>query len=488
MDLRDYLAALKKYGMLKEINEEVDWNLEASAVAAMNYRLEGPALHFKKIKGYPEGYTVATCLYAGTRKRTWRKFAVALGLDPEISYAQWAREFALRLSRPIKPTIVSTGPCKEEIHMGKEVNMFEFPSLYIHSGDGGRYMGTCHANITKDPDSDWVNWGQYRWMIHTKNKLGGNLVPGAHQSMHFAAYEKRGEPMPFCITMGGDPAIFVASTLPLPVGTNEADFVGGLRKAPVELVRAETNDLLVPANAEIVIEGEMRPGERLDEGPFGEYDGFMNRPRRPRPVYRVNCITHRKNPILPAVCEGFRLGDSPSVSNCTLGPLMSIALKVGGIKYSTNALILPETSWAWPVFATKVPDEGYIGEFQSFVWSIPVMGWIDKAQYVDSEVDINDSTDVLEEFACRLRPDRIYRTRENKPAHIIVAWLTPQELAQGYTTCVNFDCTTHPEDEKPQRIDFEHIYSQETQEWVASQWQELGLEEKVEIKKVEPVF
>jgi len=128
MDLRDFLADLKKHDMLLEIEEEVDWNLEVSAIAAMNHRLEGPTLWFKNIKGYPEGYSVTTNTGSGTRRKTFRKFAVSLGLDPDISYAEWAREFTMRLNHPIKPTIVSSGPCKEEIHVGKEINLFEFPS------------------------------------------------------------------------------------------------------------------------------------------------------------------------------------------------------------------------------------------------------------------------------------------------------------------------------------------------------------------------
>jgi 4-hydroxy-3-polyprenylbenzoate decarboxylase len=325
-------------------------------------------------------------------------------------------------------------------------------------------------------------------MIHTKNKLGINMVTGSHLGMMYSKYEQAGETMPICISQGGDMTIFMVSTLPIPVGANEADFAGGLRKEPLELVRAETNDLLVPANAEIVIEGELRPYERWDEGPFGEYDGFMNRPRRPRPLMRVTCITHRKNPILPAVCEGFRLGDSPSISNCTLGPLIVTALRQAGIMHVTNGLILPETSWAWPVLATKVPDQGYISELMNFVWSVPVMGWVNSLHLVDDDVDINDSGDVLEEFVTRLRPERMYRSKNNKPTHTIVAYMKPEELAQGYDTTITFDNTTHPGEEKPKRIDIEHLFSEDTQKWLMEKWEKLGFEEEPIQKKVEHVF
>ena len=113
MDQRDYIAALKKHGELIEIEEEIHWNLEAAAICTMSNRVGGPAVWFKNIKGYPKGYTLLGSPYAGKRYQPWRRMAITLGLDPDIPWNEWGRELAMRYTHPIKPTIVSTGPVKQ---------------------------------------------------------------------------------------------------------------------------------------------------------------------------------------------------------------------------------------------------------------------------------------------------------------------------------------------------------------------------------------
>lgn len=486
-DTREFIEALRKAGELIEINEEVDWNLEAAAICTMSNRVGGPAVLFNKIKGYPEGYRLLGSPYAGKRRQPWRRMAIALGLDPDIPWVEWGRELAMRFEHPIKPTIVTTGPCKEEIHIGKDVNIFEFPLPYLHNGDGGRYGGTCMATITKDPDSDWVNWGNYRWMAHTKNKLGGDFQVGQHMADMYYEYERRGEPMPFCIAIGGPPAAFIASTMHIPKGYSEVDFAGGLMMEPVELVRAETNNLLVPAHAEVIIEGEVRPGERWDEGPFGEFDGFMNTPRRPQPVYRITAITHRKNPIWPFVVEGTRYNDSCSVPSGTWGPILVRAATAAGLPV-WNCQNLPEASWAWPIFTAEIPDKGTVAELSDFMWSMTFFVWVDKSSMCDPDVDIMDSSDFIEDFVNYLRPDRIYRSRENKPMSNIVAWASIDEKMQGYSANLIYDTTTHPGDEPKQRMRVENLYAPEKLAALQEKWRQLGLPGEFRPKKFEKMF
>lgn len=465
MYFREYLEQLKRHGLLVEVAAEVDWKLEAAAIIAMIYRLEGPAVHFKKIKGYPERYSLVGAPYSGTRKKPWQKMAVALGLSPEISRAEWEEEFTRRLAQPLKPVVVPTGPCKEEIHTGDEVDIFEFPLPYIHLGDAGRYGGTLPVTITRHPDRDWQNCGNYRWMAHTKNALGGDFQPGQHMADMYFEYERRGKPMPFCIALGVSPCLDLAAAVPLPVGVNEIDVAGGLQGEPLELVKAETNDLLVPAHAEVIIEGEVRPCERWAEGPFGEYDGFMVK-RRLQPVYRVLAITHRKEPILPMAPEGFRFNDTASMSSAILAPVLGRALRALGFQ-ETTFYSVPEACWGWPIIATPVPDEGYLGTLISAAWSIPFMAWMDKLMLVDPEVNVADTAEVLEELITRARADRVYQSKPNKPMPMVEAWATYEELLGGLGLCLNYDCTTHPGEEKPERINFETLCPKELREWAA---------------------
>jgi 4-hydroxy-3-polyprenylbenzoate decarboxylase len=147
MGLRRFLKRLEDAGELKTIPEETHWSLEASALCAMTNRVGGPAISFPKVKGYPPGYGLAGSLLTGPgtmfyRERTpWGRIAVALGLSKNISYEALMEELLERRQRTIPPLQVSTGPCKEEIQIGKEVNIFKFPLPYCHDGDGGRYGG-----------------------------------------------------------------------------------------------------------------------------------------------------------------------------------------------------------------------------------------------------------------------------------------------------------------------------------------------------------
>jgi len=127
-----------------------------------------------------------------------------MGMDPRSKPADIIEEYIKRKNNPIKPIIVSSGPCKENIHLGDEVNLLEFPVPVIHEGDGGRYIGTWHIVVTRDPDTDWVNWGLYRLMIHDEKTMGGIIAPVQHIGMmYYDKYEARNEPMPFAVAIGG---------------------------------------------------------------------------------------------------------------------------------------------------------------------------------------------------------------------------------------------------------------------------------------------
>lgn len=463
-----------------EIQEEVDWYLEASAILAMSYRLEGPAVLFNKLKGYDPRYRLVGGLYSGRRRQPWRKMAIALGLSPDIGYDEWVNELSSRLDHPIKPTIVSTGPCKEEIHIGDDVDVFEFPLPYIHWGDGGRYGGTLPITITRHPYRDWVNIGNYRWMAHDRDKLGGDFQPGQHMADMFAEYERLGKPMPFCMALGVNPALDLAAGVPLEVGVNEADIAGGLQGEPIPMVKAETNDLLVPADAEIVIEGAVYPGERMDEGPFGEYDGFMTT-RLPQPVYRIHAITHRRDPILPMVAEGFRFNDTASMAAAILAPVLGKRLSREGF-LGIRFYNVAETSWRWPVVAIPEELQCRLGALISAIWSVPYMGWLDKVMLVDSEVDITDTEEILEVLGTRLVSSRVYQSKSNKPISFIAAWATAEELKKGLAACLTYDCTTHLGERKPEFIELETLFNKETLTWLQHKWANLGLSEKLRLK------
>jgi UbiD family decarboxylase len=290
-DLRDFIARLEEEGELARIKTKVDWKYELGGVAL---KALGPpirkALLFENIKDYK------TPLFTGGLL-TVKRLAIALGFDPATDEATLVQDAARRLEKPIPPRWVKHGPCKENIQMGKAVNVLKFPVPWWNERDGGRYIGTWHQIICKDPESDWVNVGTYRVMVHDEKTLGIQFSPFQHVAMIFAKYQKMNKAMPVAMTVGSDPASMLVAITPFPAGMSEWEMAGALRQKPLEVVKGETVDLPIPAFAEIVLEGEIPPHEMRLEGPFGEHTGFYGGGKRPLPIIKVKCVTHRNDPI-----------------------------------------------------------------------------------------------------------------------------------------------------------------------------------------------
>lgn len=449
MDLRDFVEILRKEGQLVEVKEEVSWNLEAAAYTGMSYRVEygkGAAL-FSNVKGYQGKGRILGGAFASSRKRSWERSAIIFGMGKNTSWPVYRDEFIRRIEHPLKPIVVEGGnaPCKENIMIGKDVNLMAFPWPFIHQVDGGRY-GTVQTHIVEDPDTGWVNWGNYRIMIVSKNRMTGLCVFGQHgPTIFYTKWEPRGKPCPFCYAVGGDPAILYGAGLPLPAGVCEADYAGGLRQEPLRVVRAETNKLFVPADAEIVIEGVMMPGERMDEGPTGEYTGYVHS-RSPMPVYHVQCITYRNNPIIPMSVEGVSFNDNMSVFGSVTAAEFYHALRENGFPVR-DVRALNEASYGALVISTEVPYEGYIQELRNFIDSHKITIWGTMAVFVDADVDISGedmAEKVYQEMATKIDPKRdIYRTDND----VLATPLSPMVDAKGRLTGVGgarvvWDATT----------------------------------------------
>ncbi len=295
-DFRQFLNKLDAEGELLRIKDEVDWEEEIGAISKRLIDKEtrgvnAPAVLFENITGYP-GASFFTNTIA-----SYRRYALALGLPKDTPIRDIIETYRQRAKNPVKPKIVKSGPCKENILKGKDVDLFKFATPKWHAKDGHRYIGTFHSCIMKDPESDWTNWGMYRMGIHDKNSTGIWINLGQHCWIIYEKYKAMGKPMPMAVAIGQDPTHAIVAASPFDEGVSEVDMAGALRQEPVELVKAETNDLLVPANAEIILEGEVPPDETRMEGPFGEAAGYYGGAKFPKPVFHVKCITHRNNPI-----------------------------------------------------------------------------------------------------------------------------------------------------------------------------------------------
>lgn len=490
-DLRDYLDQLERLGELNRVKEEVHWRLELTAIVAMANRLDDKIPLFEKIKGYPEGVRVVGDPYRGSHGAIHRRIAISLGMDPDISYQDYVEEFLDRLDHPIRPIVVDRGECQEVVHLGDDADVFKYiPVPYIHEGDGGRYF-PINTIIAKDPDSDWVNWCNYRIMVHSRNKLGILFSAGQQTSnLYYFKYEARNQPMPVAIALGGLPATSHVAGMPLPAGVSEVDYAGALMREPVQLVKCITNDLLVPASAEFVIEGVMLPGERVDEGPFGEFLGYIHGPRRPAPVVRVQAITHRKDPILPTTPAGVGHGDSTtylsSEFNALLAPTVTHTLRKLG--FPVRAIVGPETnSYSSLIVATKVPYPGYVKELAELILAVPGPSvYVDLIFVVDEDVDISNMETVWEEIMLKSHPIKDWHNFRDpegprSPLNIYQKAEEKGTLRLAVTTAKTSKCyidaTTKGWDEAtmgPRRMEFDLLYPS-YKEWVERNRQRFGL-------------
>jgi 4-hydroxy-3-polyprenylbenzoate decarboxylase len=304
MDLREWLERLSKEGELRRITAQVDWDREIGAVARRVLEKRGPALLFENIKGYGSGRCTKLLTGAlGDRRR----LALALGFPPDASNRDLVQLVMKKNRETIPPVVVPTGPVKEHIVRGDAIDQAEFPVPKWNFREGGRYIHTFSAIVTRDPDTRVMNAGIYRGMIGRRDTSPMLLIKGGqHWGAHFVKYAERGEPMPVACVIGWDPIMPFLAGSPVPAGVCEWDVMGAYRGEPAELVRCETVDLEVPATAEIVLEGVISddPATWELEGPFGEFTGYVSDIPTPRPTMKVTCITHRSDPIFQGCLEG----------------------------------------------------------------------------------------------------------------------------------------------------------------------------------------
>jgi UbiD family decarboxylase len=295
-DLRQFLDRAGRANEVLHV-QGADWNLEMGAMAELVYhkRPEAPAILFEDIPGYPKGMRVLSgATNSSKRLALTMGFPVPDGpLDVVRAYRDRMKDFA-----PIPPRTVATGPVLENVLRDDKVDVLKFPVPFLHEKDGGRYIGTDDLVIMRDPDDGWVNCGTYRVMVHGPDRVGLWTSPGKQGRQIRDKYFARGEPCPVLISCGHDPLLFLAGGNELKFGLSEFDYAGGLRGAPFEVVKSEIFGLPMPATAEIVLEGEIHPGEVAPEGPFGEFTGYYAGGKSDQPVVRVRRIYHRNDPIL----------------------------------------------------------------------------------------------------------------------------------------------------------------------------------------------
>jgi 4-hydroxy-3-polyprenylbenzoate decarboxylase len=311
-DLRDLVRALESDRDLRRVRVPVDPHLEVAEIVTRVVRDGGPGLVFERpTRG---SMPLAINLFG-----TERRMAKALGVDrldehgeriaalltPEVPHGfAGLRDAFTKLGdlRGVPPRKVRTAPCQETVLRGADVDLDLLPGIQAWPDDGGVFLnfGLTH---TKHPETGARNLGMYRLQQHDRRTVGMHWQIHKDSNAHHAVAERRGERLPVAIAFGCPPHVTYAASAPLPAEIDEYLFAGFLARQRVELVDCVSVPLQVPANAQVVLEGWLEPGQRLPEGPFGDHTGFYT-PVEPFPALTVDVMTMAKDPLFQTVVVG----------------------------------------------------------------------------------------------------------------------------------------------------------------------------------------
>ena len=299
-DLREWLARVERIGELVRIAEPVDRDEEMSAISYLVAKQQpSPAVLFERAKGFDNSRVGARLLWnilGPSLKRVAMTLEEPAG-TPAVELIRRTKD-KLKLRIPPREVARSKAPVYENSMTGKKVDLDQLPIPRHWPLDGGRYAGTADAVITRDPDSGYLNIGTYRMMLQGKAQVGLYLSPGKDARLHITRAWQQGKPIEVAAAWGIDPLFMMVGSQTFPKNVSEYEFAGGIKGEPIPVVRGTTTDLMIPANAELVIEGVIRPESVKAEGPFGEFPGYYGRPEAGCPLVDVTAIHHRTAPIL----------------------------------------------------------------------------------------------------------------------------------------------------------------------------------------------
>lgn len=442
---RDFLKTLEQSGELRRISQPVATELEISEWADREMKKPGggQALLFEQptVNGQVSPFPLAINTLGSERRmaqslgvNSVEEVAAELGslmkAKPPTGFREAIKLLGTALDlRHAKPKTVKTGPCKEVIHkfeapatrtepwplapdILKDLSstnpqpstLLNLPIQKCWPLDGGRFI-TLPCVVTRDPDTGDRNLGMYRIQVYDGQTTGMHWQLQKVAARHGRRYYETGQRMPVAIFLGGDPVFAFCATAPLPDGLDEFLLAGYLRKKSVELVKCETNDLEVPANADFVIEGYIDPKEPLRmEGPFGDHTGYYSLPE-PYPVFHVTAITHRKDAVYPATIVGippmedFYMGSASvklflPIFKMNFPEIVDLALPAEGVFHNLVFVSIKKT---YPMQAYKIMHG---------LWGMGQMMFSKYIVVVDADVNVHNTSEVLFRLCANTDPQR----------------------------------------------------------------------------------
>ncbi|MFH1560426.1 MAG: menaquinone biosynthesis decarboxylase [Chloroflexota bacterium] len=415
-DIREFITFLEGKGELLRIKTSVSCELEITEITDRVVKRGGPALLFENVEGYHMPVLINT--YGSAQRTAW-----ALGVERLDDLGDRVGKLLGMVQGPpsglvdrvrtlvdivkmagYQPKLVRAAPCQEAVLTGPDADLNRLPILKCWPMDAGRFI-TLPLVITKDPETGARNVGMYRMQVYDGQTAGMHWQThkvGTHHER--VALERGQERLEVAVALGGDPATIWTGSAPLPPDLDELVMAGFLREEGVELVRGKTVDLEVPADAEIVLEGYVVPGELRTEGPFGDHTGYYSLADQ-YPVFHLTAITHRHSPIYPAIVVGRPVQEDYYMGKATerlfmpiirmmLPEVVDINMPAEGVFHN---LVIVAINKEYPGQARKV---------MYALWGLGLMMLAKTIVVVDGSVDVQDLSEVAWRVTNNLNPEQ----------------------------------------------------------------------------------
>jgi 4-hydroxy-3-polyprenylbenzoate decarboxylase len=468
-----WLERVEQLGELKRITAEVDPDLETSTLTYMVGKEQGsPALLFENIKGHPGHKSIYNMIGCNLSR-----FCLAIGEDPveyPLDAVQMLKE---KMHRKGTPAYIDAADAfvNQNIDSGDAVDITKFPAPRMWPLDGGKYLGTATAVITRDPETGNINIGTYRQMIKSRNEIGLYTSPGKDGGLHRDKYWSKGQPMPVAMAYGIDPLLFVVAATSFPKTESEYDYYCGINGAPIEVFEGDVTGLPLPARAEIIVEGFCYPDETFAEGPFGEFTGYYGRPGDSTPYVRIEKVRYCDNPTLTCAL----MADGPAnEAGLFWAALRSAAvwsdLDKLGVPGIQGCWSIPEAAgWGITVVSIKQMYAGHAAQVMALAAQCTGGAYFGKyVIVVDEDIDPTNVYDVLWAMATRSRPAQSIDILRETWSTFLDPSQNPPEIRPWGSKCLINAC-----------MEYKHIkafsprsrLSKARYEAVCKRWEEFGL-------------
>lgn len=483
-DLRDFIKLLEKKGELKRISIEVDPYLEVTEISDRVLRTGGPALLFENPKG--SSVPLLVNLFGNSRR-----IALAMGQEdidglrdvgkllaflkeptPPSGWKDvWQKLPSYKQVLNVSPNVKKSAECQDVVIEAGDVDLSMFPLQTCWPGDVAPLV-TWPLVITRGPQKERQNLGIYRMQPIARNKLIMRWLSHRGGALDFKDWQKKypRKAFPVSVAIGADPATILATVTPVPDTLSEYAFAGLLRGSKTDVVKSLTNDLQVPASAEIVLEGVIEPGEFADEGPYGDHTGYYNEIEQ-FPVFTIKRITHRKDPIYHSTYTG-RPPDEPAMLGMALNEVF-VPLLQKQFPEIVDFYLPPEgCSYRMAVVSIKKQYPGHAKRIMMGIWSFLRQFMYTKfVVVVDDDINIRQWEDVIWAITTRMDPVRDTVLMANTP----IDYLDFASPVSGMGSKMGFDATNKWEAETTRKWGTPIEMSAEVKNRVDQLWKELGL-------------